>query len=106
MALPTKETGCMGGHRAMALSFTQSVTLIRDSGLGTELVGTVNTLVPSMEARIKESGRMICRRDMAWKSGVKTKADTRESLSGESNKEMGSRFGQMARFSRDNGGPT
>lgn len=80
MALPTKETGCMGEHRAMGLSFTRLATLIRDSGSETKHAGTVSTQVPSMEAHTRDSGMMICRRGMAWRSGARIRADTRDSL--------------------------
>ena len=50
----------------------------------------------SMEARIKDSGWMICRRDMGSRSGARIRVSSKVSSSKGSNKVSANRYGQMA----------
>ena len=49
----------------------------------------------SMEARIKDSGGMICRRVMGSRSGAKIRVSSKESLSKGSNKVSANKYGLM-----------
>jgi hypothetical protein len=44
-------------------------------------VGTESIRAHSTEASIKDSGRMMCKKDMEWKSGERIKVSMKVSLS-------------------------
>jgi hypothetical protein len=77
----TKATGCLGERKDTAPLFILLETFIKGSGSETRPVGTESIRAHSTEASIKDSGRMMCKKDMEWKSGERIKVSMKVSLS-------------------------
>lgn len=97
-------TGYLGERKDTGLSFTRSATLTKGSGSETRPVGMESTRAHLTEASIKDSGRMMCRRVMEWRSGEKIRVNMKVSLSKGLSKVLVCKYGLMAPITKAIGG--